>query len=72
MVGIHPTLPVRALSMNGLNNKMQAVVLGSQLSGNLKQAQFKSQDGRTDRRIDRQRFLKIRLKTRIDLTVCCK
>ena len=49
MVGIHPTLPIRALSMNGLNNKTQTVVLGSQLSGNLKKAQFKSQDGQTDK-----------------------
>lgn len=48
--------------MYGLNNKTQTVVLGSQLSGNLKQAQFKS---RTDGWTDRQRFLKIRLKTRI-------
>lgn len=61
MGGINPTLPIKASSMNGLNNKTQTVVLGSQLSGNLKQAQFKSQDGQTDR----QRFLKIRLKTRI-------
>lgn len=49
MVGINPTLPIKALSMNVLNNKTQTVVLGSQLSGNIKQAQFKSQDGQMDK-----------------------
>lgn len=49
MVGINPNLPIRALSMNGSNNERQTVVLESQLSGNLKQAQFKSQDGRMER-----------------------